>query len=352
MSELFSSLKADLLDRRLLPILALVGVALVAAVAYAALGGGGSSTPTPTAASSPSRGASAKAGSIPVTPASRSSEQPVAETTNGPSHQHGGSSRNPFTPLPGGKTASAPSAGNKSSTSATGSSGSSTSSAPSSSSTPSKGSGGASPAPASPAKPTTPKPRVVYQVDVLFGVGPAGPIAPNIQLTPLNNLSRLDPLTAGGEAPLVFAGVAAGGKSAIFTLVREVILHGPAVCGPSASQCQTIRLSPGQVEELEYIVPGGQSLLFKLQLVSITAVKASAAKAARVFHAESKAGRELLRHAGLAALPGMRYSADRGVVVIGGHSAFAARARAARARAARARAARASAARDRAARDR
>jgi hypothetical protein len=174
---------------------------------------------------------------------------------------------------------------------------------------------------------------------VLFGAGPVGTVPPTIQLTPLNDLTRLEPLTsAGGEAPLVFAGVAAGGKSAIFTLVREVILHGPAVCGPSASQCQTIRLSPGQTEELEYIVPGGQSLLYKLQLVSITAVKASAAKAASLFRAESKAGRALLRRDGLSALPGMRYSQDKGVVVIGGWSAFAARA--ARARAARAHAAR------------
>jgi hypothetical protein len=337
MSEFFDSLKADLLDRRLLPILALVGVALVAAVAYAALGGGSASTSGPTAASSPAPAAT-KVGSIPVSPASTSSEQPVAETTDGASHQHGGATRNPFTPLPGAKTAStSPSSGEKSATSSSPST-SGSASAPSAS-TPTKSSGGTSPAPTTP-KPA-PKPQVVYQVDVLFGAGPAGTLAPNIQLTPLNDLTRLEPLTtAGGEAPLVFAGVAAGGKSAIFTLVREVILHGPAICGPSASQCQTIRLSPGQVEELEYIVPGGQSLIYKLQLVSIAAVKASAAKAASVFHSESKTGRELLRHAGLSALPGMRYSTEKGVVVVGGRSAFAARARTARARAARARTAR------------
>jgi hypothetical protein len=335
MSEFFDSLKGDLLDRRLLPLLALVAVALVAAVGYAALGGGGSSTANPPAASSPSPQASTKAGSISVTPATTGAQQPVAETTDGVSHQHGGSSRNPFTPLPGAKTAST-----STSAATSGSSSSpSSSSAPSTSPAPTKSSGGTSPAPTTPAKPTPAKPKVAYQVDVLFGAGPVGTIPPTIQLTPLNDLTRLEPLTSsGGEAPLVFAGVAAGGKSAIFTLVREVILHGPAVCGPSASQCQTIRLSPGQIEELEYIVPGGQSLLYKLQLVSITAVKASAAKAASLFRAESKAGRALLRRDGLAALPGMRYSQDKGVVVIGGWSAFAARA--ARARAVRAHAAR------------
>jgi hypothetical protein len=336
MSEFFDSLKGDLLDRRLLPILALVAVALVAAVGYAALGGGGSSTATPTAASSPSPQATTKSGSISVTPATTGTQQPVAETTDGVSHQHGGPSRNPFTPLPGTNTATSTSssAGSKGAASSS----PSTSPAPSSSA-PSKSSGGTSPAPTSPAKPTPSKPQVAYQVDVLFGAGPVGTVPPSIQLTPLNDLTRLEPLTtAGGEAPLVFAGVAAGGKSAIFTLVREVILHGPAVCGPSASQCQTIRLSPGQTEELEYIVPGGQSLLYKLQLVSITAVKASAAKAASLFRTESKTGRALLRRDGLSALPGMRYSVDKGVVVIGGWSAFAARA--ARARAARAHTAR------------
>ena len=47
MTDFLNSLKADLLDRRLLPIVALVGVALVGAVAYAVLGGGGSTATDP-----------------------------------------------------------------------------------------------------------------------------------------------------------------------------------------------------------------------------------------------------------------------------------------------------------------
>jgi hypothetical protein len=329
MTDFLSSLKADLLDRRLLPLLALVGVALVAALAYAVLGGGSTSA-KPTAAITPSLPPSTKVGGIAVSQASTSSDQPVAETTSGTSHQRGGPARNPFTPLPGAKTTASSAAAQTSTSSAASGSGSSSSGGTQSgsSSSPAKGSGGTSPAPTTPAKPK-PKPQQVYQVDVLFGVAPAGVPAQSIQLTPLKNLTRLDPLTAGGEAPLVFAGVAAGGKSAIFTLVREVILHGPAVCGPSASQCQTIRLTPGQSEELEYAAPGGQSLVYKLQLVSITAVKASAAKAASVLHTESKAGRELLRRDGLAASPGLRYSVTKGVLVVPGHPAFAARAHAA-----------------------
>lgn len=324
MSNFLNSLKSDLLDRRFLPILALLGVALVAALAYAVLGAGGSSThPTRPAPSNASSGVGGASATIAISQASVDPNRAVAETTSGTSHQHAGPARNPFTPLPSTKKAdSTPSSGGSGSASSSGQSGSGSSSS---------GSGGTSTSGtgSKPAKPKHKPAQKVYQVDVLFGVAPAGTPSQNIQLETLHNLTRLDPLTAGGEAPLVFAGVTAGGKSAIFTLVREVILSGPAGCHPSASQCQAIGLTPGQSEELEYIPPSGQALVYKLALVSITAVKDSAAKAVRAFHRTSPAGRALLRRAGLSALPGLRYSAAKGVVVLPGRRAFAARARAA-----------------------
>jgi hypothetical protein len=78
MTEFLSSLKADLLDRRLLPLVALVSLALVGAVAYAALGGG-SSTETPAAAipSGPSHEASG------LSVSQTTQETAVAETTGG-----------------------------------------------------------------------------------------------------------------------------------------------------------------------------------------------------------------------------------------------------------------------------
>ena len=45
MSEFLSSIKADLLDRRMLPLVAIVAVLLVGAIGYVVLGGSGSSTP-------------------------------------------------------------------------------------------------------------------------------------------------------------------------------------------------------------------------------------------------------------------------------------------------------------------
>ena len=98
MTDFLGSLKADLLDRRMLPLLALVGVALVGALAYAVLGGGSSSTsPTATTSAPP---ISLGAPGIAISQAPSSASQAIAETTSGSARQRGGSSRDPFTPLP------------------------------------------------------------------------------------------------------------------------------------------------------------------------------------------------------------------------------------------------------------
>ena len=101
MSKFFDSLKADLLDRRLLPLLALVAVGLLAAIAYAVLAGSGSSTPT--SASAPS---STPAAGIAVSAVSTTGEPGSVETTGG-AKQSTSPGRNPFTPLPEPKAKSA-----------------------------------------------------------------------------------------------------------------------------------------------------------------------------------------------------------------------------------------------------
>jgi cytoskeletal protein RodZ len=326
MNDLFNSLKSDLLDRRFLPILALVGVALVAAFAYAVLGGGSSTSPT-TPTPSASSGATKAVGVVAISQAPAPDEA-VSETTNS-DHQHSGAPRNPFTPLPSTKAKSSTAPASTSSTPASSSpSGGSSSSSPAGSSSSGSSGGSGSSSPSTPAKPAKPKaPTKIYQVDVLFGAAPVGTPSQSIPLTVFNNLTRLSPLSVNGQAPLlVFAGATAGGASAIFTIVSEVFPHGPAVCHPSASQCQAIQLAPGQSEELEYAPLGGQALVYRLELGSITAVKASAARAASAFRATSPAGRALLRAVGLSALPGLRYSTDTGVIVLRAHRSFRAHA--------------------------
>jgi hypothetical protein len=167
-------------------------------------------------------------------------------------------------------------------------------------------------------------------VAVLFGVVPAGtPINTATGLQPYASLKLQAPLPA--KSPVViYRGVTTGGKSAAFTIYGEVILHGSAVCMPNAAQCTLIDLKPGQSEQLEYLDPNGNPVLYELRLVSISVLKASTAAVKGGVTIESRTGRELLRRAGLQALPGMHYSAQPGVIAIDARrpSAGAARARA------------------------
>jgi hypothetical protein len=312
MSEFLSSVKADLVDRRLLPLVVLVVLALVGAVAYAVLGGG-SSTTTPTAAvSTGSAGASAPSG---LAVSQATPEKAVAETTGGISEQREGAVHNPFTPLPEPKIKTATVTQAASSTVAGSSSGSSSGS--------SQGSGGSSPT--EPSKPSTPaKPKIVYHVAVLFGVLPAGETAQTVQLTPYENLKLLAPLPSASQPLIVYRGVTVGGKSATFTLIGEAILHGEAKCLPSETQCEAIDLKPSQSEQLEYITATGEPANYELRVVSIAGTTASAASVKSVLRGESEAGRELLSHDGLMAVPDLSNSSQPGVLVFAGHRAFAA----------------------------
>ncbi len=343
MNELLESVKADLLDRRLRPALALVVLALVGALAYAALGGGSSeSSPN---ASNPLP--AAKTPGISVSEANTSAEQPIAETANGSSEQTGGRTRNPFASVPGAgaKAASASSStsGSTGSASASGSSesgaGSSASGSPAASPEASSGSGSQPQGESKPSSPTggsspsgknksegKSSPQTAYDVSVLFGTAAPGTPVLSAQLTPYNGLKRQQPLPSSAQPVLVFRGVVAGGKSATFTIVGEAIPRGSGACLPSSSQCQAIDLHAGETEELEFLPPEGAAVNYLLQVVSIKPVKASKADAHSAFQGESKAGVELLRGFGLSAVPDLRYSRTKGVLVFAGHPAFVARA--------------------------
>jgi len=316
MSDFLTSIKADLLDKRLLPIVALVVLALVGAIAYAVLGGG-SSASTPTAAV-PSTAATAAGLAVSQT----TPETAVAETTGGASQQRKGYSHNPFTPLPEAK------AKTTTTTTASSTTGSSSSSSSGSSGSSSTSSGGSSPT--APSKPSTPaKPKTVYHVAVLFGVLPAGATPQTATLTPYENLKLLTPLPSAKQPLIDFRGVTQGGKSVTFTLVGEAILRGQAACLPSDSQCEAIDLRTGESEQLEYVSAAGQPVLYELRVVSIESSKGSAASVASVLRGESKAGYKLLEHDGLVAIPDLHYSSQAGVLVFATHGASAARAHAA-----------------------
>jgi hypothetical protein len=326
MNAFLDSLRADLLDRRLRPLVALLGVALLGALAYAAFGG--SSSPTPPVES----GAVAHAtGAIALSPVNTEAAQAVAETPGG-SDQTGGATRNPFKQLPQPKATQTKAA----SSTAAGSSPSSSSSAPSSSPSSSSSTGGAraksgagtesgssgnsTPAEPKPA-PAPSKPKTVYEVAALFGAAPPATPLANAQLTSYAKLKLQQPLPSAKQPLIVFRGVVAGGKSATFTLVGEAIIRGSGACRPSPAQCQVIDLQKGQTEELEYVPLVGPPTTYMLHIVDIKSAKAktSAAHAASVL--QSAAGLKLLRETGLQAIPGLRYSRTPGVLVFVTHKA-------------------------------
>ncbi len=329
MSNFLEALKSDLLDRRLLPFVALAVVALLAAIGYVAVGGGSSSTPT-----TPVPGVSLPPGSTGGLAVSKvAPEKAVAETTDGSAAQRQGAARDPFAVLPGVarakaaaaaasaaavKSASTPSAGAGSS--ATGGSGSSPTS-----------SGGSTPAtPSEPVKPA--KPQTIFHVAVLFGITPAATTPPGVPLTSHQNLKLQTPLPTATQPLIVYRGVTAKGRSATFTLLGEAILHGTAACLPSPSQCQAIDLRPGQTEQLEFL-EGGQTITYELKVVSITPAKASTAEVKRLLaKGASKQGLEILRRAGVESIPYLRYSSQVGVLVFASRGASAARAHTAAAR--------------------
>jgi hypothetical protein len=313
-NQFLNDIKEDLRDRRLLPWVVLAGALMVGALAFAVLGGGSSSS-TP-AAVGPHRPAGSEGGIAVVAAHSLTA---LAETTSGAAEQHQGSSRDPFSLLPGAVVPGASAAGSSSkgsgSESSSGSSkgnastsgGSAEEGKEPSSGSKSGGSGGNS---------QPPKPKTVYQTSVLFGEPSSGAAGEESKLKPYENLKLLTPLPSSAEPLLVFRGVSSNGKLATFTVAGETILHGNGKCLPSAYQCQAIQLRAGQREQLQYLPPSSNTVQsYELRLVSITPVQASAAQVASLWRGESQDGMQVLRRANLVAIPGLGYSTLAGVLV-------------------------------------
>lgn len=318
--DFFVSLKEDLLSRRLLPVLVVVGVALVAAVAYAVLGGGSSKSST--LAVSASSGSTAVAG-VAVSQAPANPNQPISETTNGTSKQHGGTARDPFTPLPGSEKTSSSSA---ESTAASPASGSSTTSSSGPSTSPSS-SGGMTPTTPKETTPAPPKKVYVhFHVTAQLGVVPAvaeGAQPQPAQLKTYKDMALDEPLPGKSNPQLVYLGVVLRtGKDVLFGLTGEAILHGSASCQPSPTQCQAIELQVGQSETLEFVEADGTPVTYELKLVSIdkSLSSASTARVHAAFRTQAKVARELARR--VPKLSELRYSPWGGGLVIADHPAF------------------------------
>jgi hypothetical protein len=286
-----SSLRRDLLERRLWPVVVLLLVAVIAVplmlrknaradvppvpppppVAGAAAAGnhgaGRSSAPAPPASTPRDPFASATAGvnATPRSPASPASGASGTTATSTPT---------PATPAPVASTVSPPPAASSAGSPAAPTPTTATTTTSSTTST------------VSSLPPTTPeavRSWTVYGVAVRVGTGSFAPLRPDV--------ARLTPLPSVAQPKAMFMGVMAGGRQAVFALGAGVQHTGPGVCRPDRKRCAAIVLRVGQTEQIIAPLAGGSRQL-NLHLVSITArVTHSHDLALAAFRRHSAAGR-------------------------------------------------------------
>lgn len=274
MRELLEAVKADLQDRRLRPLVIVVGVALIAALAFVVLGGSSPSS-TPTASTESVKGAPIAAPSLPSSGASNPQEA-AAETTYG-HHARDGKIVDPFTELATStSTTTTASKGSSSGSSGSGgpsSKGSGSSASPASgssgSSTPSGGGSSSSSPP-----PPPPKPKTHVEVTANVELGPAPTTAGEpVQLTTYKHV-KLGTALPSKSHPLVVLKAATmslkdTSLSATFALASSPIVNGPGKCLPSDSQCESVKLTNGQLEELQYAEENGQTVTYLLRVAAV-----------------------------------------------------------------------------------
>jgi hypothetical protein len=325
MSELLSSLKADLTSRRMLPLLAIAGLALLGALGFVVLGSKSSAPTTSTLAPVSTQHVAALPGpSVASAPANPNAA--ASETTIGASYQHHGKMRNPFAPVPGmsspttttssgGGSGSGASSSSQSSGSGSGSGGGS----PSASGGSGSGSGGSSPPPSGEAGPRPPAPIALYHVDVsLQRLSEEG--KPVGKPQSFHDVIELQPLPSKQKALVAPEGVTGNGTGLAFLLVGEEIIHGKATCIPSPANCQAIDLKLGVPEELQVLEAEGTVVAYKLTVTKIEKVSGSASAAA--VH-PSAAGSALLVRRHLSIPSSAAFDGKLGTIVGGSGAASA-----------------------------
>ena len=305
-----SSLRRDLIERRLWP-LAVVLIAAIVAVPFL-LAGHGHTDHAALADSAPAPAASPAAGS-----STTSSSASPTRTATGRQRAGDSKTRDPFAAAAA-STSTTATTGARSATSNSGSAGSAGASQTASSSTPGS-STGAAPSPAAPilttpttstpttstpttSTPTTSTPTTstpilttpttstpttgttsttpttvstsrhpagagekwsLYSVDVRIK-------APDGTASAITNLPRLIPLPAATWPKLMYMGTTDGGRDAVFALGDGVSARGRARCRPAHDNCSLIVLAPGQAEAISWTIGVDQRRTLQLTVTRIT----------------------------------------------------------------------------------
>ncbi len=172
-----------------------------------------------------------------------------------------------------------------------------TSSATSGAATPAGASGGGGGTTPTTVTPTTPipgvpaEPRKRYEVATIavrFGDSAAGG-------GELLNLRRLKPLPSVEQPVLIYLGLRKDNETAVFLVDAGVLAQGDGRCLPSADNCQTIELEPGETEFFDVETDGGSIAQYQLDYVKVRRKKATASQARRAYSATAAGGKEVLR---------------------------------------------------------
>ena len=304
-----SSLRRDLLERRLWP-LAVILIAAIVAVPFLLAGHGHQAH----AALADSAGPVPAAPATPSGPGTTSGSGSSAGT-NRSHHASGAGSSSPRDPFAGAATsttsttattsvssvASSAAASQTSTpvTSAPATGGASSSSAPAPSTAATSTAAPSMPAPSTPATSTTRTPTTsatpvavshhgasagekwsLYGVDVRVK-------APDGTASSITDLARLTPLPAATWPKLMYMGTTNGGRDAVFALGDGVSARGPARCRPARDNCSLIVLAPRHAERISWTVGVARRRTLQLTVTRITT---------HVTHVRDRATATIARH--------------------------------------------------------
>jgi hypothetical protein len=162
----------------------------------------------------------------------------------------------------------------------------------------------AAPGTTAPTSPTTPTvltaPRKKYELNELtVRFGPSDETGGG---PPRKDVKRLEALPSNDLPVLIYLGLLADKKTAVFLVDSGIVAQGDGTCRPSRTSCETIELKPGETEFLD--VPADDSgdaaaapaAQYQLDVIKIRkTTTTSAKKASRSLARVSKSGRRIVR---------------------------------------------------------
>lgn len=132
----------------------------------------------------------------------------------------------------------------------------------------------------------------------------------------IDPLERLSPLPGARLPLLVELGVLQGGKRVLFAVHPGAVLVGGGKCTPGPADCQVLSLGLGEIEGVGYRTGAGTEPITELAVTAIrTTDHASAAAATKARSRQSQVGAAVLKDIKLRAFSSFKYDPSLGVVV-------------------------------------